>query len=79
MVEFKQDLAGVGGDVNYLKTMLDTRFYHEVMPDVVGMVRFQGGHATGWGGKDLRMLDHFQGGTKHGAAASRPPALARAI
>ena len=61
-IEFKQDLAGVGGDVNFLKTMLDTRFYHELMPDVVGMVRLQGGHATGWGGKDLRMLDHFQGG-----------------
>jgi outer membrane protein insertion porin family len=26
------------------------------------MVRGQGGWATGWGGQDLRMLDHFQGG-----------------
>jgi outer membrane protein insertion porin family len=62
LVDFKQDLAGVGGDVNFLKSTVDARFYHEIMPDFVGLLRFQGGHATGWGGKDLRMLDHFQGG-----------------
>jgi outer membrane protein insertion porin family len=62
MVDFKQDLAGVGGDVNFLKTTMDSRFYHEILPDVVGLLRVQAGHATGWGGKDLRMLDHFQGG-----------------
>ena len=26
------------------------------------MLHLQGGHVTGWGGKDLRMLDHFQMG-----------------
>jgi outer membrane protein insertion porin family len=26
------------------------------------LVRAQAGHATGWGGEGLRMLDHFQGG-----------------
>jgi outer membrane protein insertion porin family len=62
MVDFKQDLAGVGGDVNFLKSTVDARYYQEILPDVVGMLRGQAGHATGWGGKDLRMLDHFQGG-----------------
>ena len=59
-VEFKQDLAGVGGDVNYIRTTIDARQYAEVMTDVVGMLRVQGGHIASWGGKDLRMLDHFQ-------------------
>jgi outer membrane protein insertion porin family len=59
---FKQDLAGVGGDVNYLRSTIDSRFYKEVFPDVIGVVRLQGGHIAGWGGKDLRMLDHFQMG-----------------
>jgi outer membrane protein insertion porin family len=62
LVEFKQDMAGLGGDVNFLKSTVDSRFYHEIMPDVVGLVRVQAGHASGWGGNDLRMLDHFQGG-----------------
>jgi outer membrane protein insertion porin family len=62
MVELKQDLAGAGGDVRNLKTTLDLRLYNEIFPDIIGMVRLQGGYATGWGGQDLRMLDHFQGG-----------------
>lgn len=62
-VEFRQDLAGIGGDVNFIRTTFDARQYAEVLPDVVGLLRFQGGHIAGWGGKDLRMLDHFQMGT----------------
>jgi outer membrane protein insertion porin family len=33
--------------------------YHEVFNDVVSVLRVQGGHIASWGGKDLRMLDHF--------------------
>lgn len=62
LVTLTQDFAGAGGDVKYSKTLLDTRLYNEVLPDVVALLRFQGGYATGWGGSDLRMLDHFQGG-----------------
>jgi outer membrane protein insertion porin family len=62
IIEFKQDMAGAGGDVRNLKTTIDARLYNEIYPDIVGMVRLQGGYATGWGGQDLRMLDHFQGG-----------------
>ena len=57
-----QDVAGVGGDVNFIKTTFDLKHYTELMPDIVGMARFQGGYASGWGGQNLRMLDHFQGG-----------------
>jgi outer membrane protein insertion porin family len=62
IVELKQDMAGAGGDVRNLKTTLDARLYNEIFPDIVGMIRVQGGYATGWGGQDLRMLDHFQAG-----------------
>lgn len=54
-----QDLAGVGGDVNFIRTTGQVRNYYEVLPDVVGVLKLQGGHVAGWGGKDLRMLDHF--------------------
>jgi outer membrane protein insertion porin family len=62
LVEFKQDLAGVGGDVRNLKSTIDARLYNEFFPDLVGVWRVQGGFATGWGGEGLRMLDHFQAG-----------------
>jgi outer membrane protein insertion porin family len=62
MVELKQDVAGAGGDVRNVKSTIDVRLYHEIYPDFVSIVRGQAGYATGWGGQDLRMLDHFQGG-----------------
>jgi outer membrane protein insertion porin family len=55
-------LAGVGGDVNFIRTTAEARTYYEVLPDVVGVLKIQGGNVSGWGGKDLRMLDHFQMG-----------------
>ena len=60
--EFKQDLAGVGGNVNFLRTTAESRTYYEMFSDVVAVGRLQGGHITGWGNRDLRMLDHFQMG-----------------
>jgi outer membrane protein insertion porin family len=61
-VRFTQDLAGVGGDVNFIRSTAEARTYYEVFPDVVGVLKLQGGHVAGWGSKDLRMLDHFQMG-----------------
>jgi outer membrane protein insertion porin family len=60
--EFKQDFAGIGGDVNFIRTTADARLYKEVFPDIVGVLRLQGGHISGWGDGDLRLLDHFQMG-----------------
>jgi outer membrane protein insertion porin family len=61
-LELKQDFAGVGGDVNFIRTVADFRQYHEVFSDVVGVLHLQGGNLAGWGNKNLRMLDHFQMG-----------------
>jgi outer membrane protein insertion porin family len=60
--EFKQDFAGIGGDVNFIRTTADSRSYYEMFSDVVAVLHLQGGHIAGWGGKDVRMLDHFQMG-----------------
>jgi outer membrane protein insertion porin family len=58
----KQDLAGVGGSVNFLRTTVDTKTFYEVIPDLVGVLHVQAGHIVGWGDNGLRMLDHFQMG-----------------
>ena len=60
--ELKQDVAGVGGDVNFIRSTAEARTYYEVASDVVGVLRLQGGHLASWGSKDLRMLDQFQMG-----------------
>ena len=60
--DFRQDLAGVGGDVKFLKSTEDFRYYHEVAGDAVAMLRAQGGYVTPWGGQQLPLLNSFFGG-----------------
>ncbi|MET4117117.1 outer membrane protein insertion porin family [Bradyrhizobium sp. JR4.1] len=61
LVDFRQDFAGVGGDVSYLKTVVDAKYYTPLVSDIVGLARIQGGMLNKMG-SDLRMLDHFQMG-----------------
>ncbi|WP_256807232.1 MULTISPECIES: outer membrane protein assembly factor BamA [unclassified Bradyrhizobium] len=61
LIDFRQDFAGVGGDVSYLKTAADGKYYTPLVSDIVGLVHLQGGILTKMG-DDLRMLDHFQMG-----------------
>jgi outer membrane protein insertion porin family len=60
--EFKQDIAGVGGDVNFTRESADMRTYYEVLPDIVSVLHLQAGVVNPWGGQQLRSLDHFQMG-----------------
>jgi len=59
-IDFKQDFAGVGGDVKYLKTAFDTKYYTPLLADIVGLIHAQGGILNSMGDGGLRMLDHFQ-------------------
>src|SRR5215831_15889159 len=62
LVDFKQDFAGVGGDVTYLKSQIDAKYYTPLVSDIVGLIHLQGGILNQVGNNDLRMLDHFQMG-----------------
>jgi outer membrane protein insertion porin family len=60
--QLKQDLAGLGGDVDFLRTTEDLRYYQAINSDLTGMVRAQGGYITGWGGQQVPLIDSFFGG-----------------
>ncbi len=62
LIDFRQDFAGVGGDVSYLKTVADAKYYQSLVSDLVGIAHIQGGVLTKVNSNDLRMLDHFQMG-----------------
>ncbi len=62
LLDFKQDFAGLGGDVRFIRTTFDGRYYAPLLYDVVGVLRLQAGHITKVGNVPLRMLDHFQQG-----------------
>lgn len=61
--ELKGDVAGLGGDSQYLRTTFDARYYHPLfLDDVVGIGRVQAGHIEAYGGDTLRVMDHIPGG-----------------
>ncbi|MGU3494061.1 outer membrane protein assembly factor BamA [Xanthobacteraceae bacterium A53D] len=57
--ELKQDLAGLGGDVQFIRTTADLRYYYPLMFDSVLLLRGQAGHVTAWGDADLQIMDNF--------------------
>jgi outer membrane protein insertion porin family len=61
LIDFKQDFAGVGGDVSYLKSAIDAKYYTPLVADIVGVIHAQGGMLNSMGSQ-LRMLDQFQMG-----------------
>lgn len=58
-----QDFAGVGGDVQYNRLVLDTRGYYPITNKITLVGRVQGGIIEPWGDEDLRLTDlFFKGG-----------------
>ena len=54
-----QDFAGLGGDVQLIRTTAEARHYYPITNDLTGMLKVSGGHVASWGSKDLFVLDHF--------------------
>src|SRR5882757_9813160 len=63
LIDFKQDFAGVGGDVSYLKSTIDAKYYTPLVAEIVGLIHLQGGMLNQVGDIELRMLDQFQMGS----------------
>ncbi len=60
--QLRQDIAGLGGDVKFLRTTEDIRYYKSLGGDLVAMVRGQAGYVTGWGGQGVPLMNSFFGG-----------------
>ena len=62
LIDWKQDFAGVGGNVSYLKSVVDAKYFTPLVSDIVGIIHMQGGILNQVGNDGLRMLDNFQMG-----------------
>jgi outer membrane protein insertion porin family len=60
--ELRQDLAGIGGGVDFLRTSEDVHAYQAITDDIVAMGRVQSGYLMPWGGQDVPLVDRFFGG-----------------
>ena len=56
------DVAGLGGDVKFLRNTDDVKFYQPVTADVISLSRAQTGYIAPWGGQNLPLLNGFFGG-----------------
>lgn len=55
----RQDFAGIGGDVNYIKTEAEVEAYWGITPQWVVTAKAQTGYVAGWGGDPVRINDRF--------------------
>ena len=58
-VNFRQDFAGVGGDVKYLRTEAEGAWYHGFAPGLTLTMSGSAGYVNGWGGDSVRINDRF--------------------
>ena len=54
-----QDFAGLGGDVNYVKTEAEMSAYWGITPNWVVSTSASTGYVSGWGGDPIRINDRF--------------------
>lgn len=56
---FSQDLAGIGGGLNYVRTTANYDRYYQLWENWIVKLSAEGGYIFGWGGEDVRINDRF--------------------
>ena len=58
-INFSQDIAGLGGDVNYLRNELTAAMYHGFAPGWTLTSRLEAGYIDSWGDEGIRINNRF--------------------
>jgi len=62
-LQVSTDMAGLGGDVQYVRVDGEGRFYYPISEKITFVGRAVGGHIQAWGGDDIRLTDlYYRGG-----------------
>lgn len=60
---FGQELAGLGGDVQYVRNDFNGTWYYGITSNIIFQANGSAGYILGWGGDDVRINDrYFKGG-----------------
>ncbi len=59
---FSQDFAGLGGDIDYIRSVAEARGYYPLTKDFTLVGRAIGGTIQGWDGQTVRTTDDFYKG-----------------
>ena len=58
-VRFSQDVAGIGGDVKYLRTDIKANAYRGLYKDVIASTSLSAGYIRGWGSDPVSVNDRY--------------------
>jgi outer membrane protein insertion porin family len=59
---YKQDVAGLGGQSDFLRETFDARYYHPITEDFVGVLHFQAGQINSFGNNQPLIINNFMQG-----------------
>ena len=62
-VNFKQDVAGLGGQSEFVRETFDARWYHPITEDFIGLVHLQAGQINSFGSRDALIINNFMEGS----------------
>jgi outer membrane protein insertion porin family len=58
-MNFTQEFAGLGGDVNYIRSQFDGTVYRGIIPEVTASLKLSAGYIFGWNDDEIRINDRF--------------------
>ena len=58
-MQLSQDIAGIGGDVKYLRTDARANYYKGLYKDVIASATLAGGYIRGWGDDTVAVNDRY--------------------
>ncbi len=61
-INFSQDVAGFGGSVHYLRSVLTGGWFYGFNKDYIFSFTTHAGYINGWNGNTIRITDHFYEG-----------------
>jgi outer membrane protein insertion porin family len=58
-VNYKQDVAGLGGQSEFIRETFDARWYHPITEDFIGQIHLQGGQINSFGSRPALIINNF--------------------
>jgi outer membrane protein insertion porin family len=62
VANYKQDVAGLGGQSEFIRETFDARWYHPITEDFIGLIHLQGGQINSFGSRQALIINNFQEG-----------------
>jgi len=63
VLNYKQDVAGLGGQSEFIRETFEARWYHPITEDFIGLIHLQAGQINSFGSRDALIINNFNEGS----------------